>query len=369
MDIKIAARLYSEQSRLRQQAAASFYKRRNPLISGTDLICPPKRVLIVLTGLIGDTVMSTPLLIQARRLWESANITVLGARHNCELLSACPYINNCVMTTAVPFSLSKRKQFGDLRDWLKSQRFDLAIIALGDEFAPVLADAQIPARVGVKGHILAPFLTHTYEIGSPRTWGPHERLNALRALGLSVGDVTPQLWVSEQARESASRKLGGLGVAFGTPYCLLHPFGRTRAQHWPLERALELTQELHCRLGLTTVIVGDDETCGFEVPNVEGYVVDGRSKFTLQEFLAAIAQAELVISTDSGPFHIAGALGRPLVGLFRGRRPEHANRYSQARVVFGQNNLCAAECRWDSCRVQPCRQMADISAGMVLTAL
>jgi ADP-heptose:LPS heptosyltransferase len=76
-----------------------------------------------------------------------------------------------------------------------------------------------------------------------------------------------------------------------------------------------------------------------------------------------------VVSTDSGPYHVAGALGRPLVGLFRHRRPEHADKYAQARVVFGGYQACASECEWDRCAVAECRQMSRISADEVARAV
>ena len=71
----------------------------------------------------------------------------------------------------------------------------------------------------------------------------------------------------------------------------------------------------------------------------------------------------MVVTTDSGPFHIAGALGRPLVGLFRARRPEHAGRYARSRVLLGRDERCAKECEWDRCRAEPCRQMDALGAG------
>jgi ADP-heptose:LPS heptosyltransferase len=81
-----------------------------------------------------------------------------------------------------------------------------------------------------------------------------------------------------------------------------------------------------------------------------------------------LAGAALVVSTDSGPYHIAGALGRPLVGLFRARRPEHADKYPGAQVVFGQYAACAAECQWDRCAAPACRQMSRIEANDVIVA-
>jgi ADP-heptose:LPS heptosyltransferase len=66
---------------------------------------------------------------------------------------------------------------------------------------------------------------------------------------------------------------------------------------------------------------------------------------------------------------MAGALGRPIIGLFRGRRPEHANRYPQARVIFGADHSCEKSCRWNRCHAEPCRQLNAISIDEVLSEI
>lgn len=378
-----AARLiYDWQYRARQWAVGRLYGLRRgtshdpaPVLAWGE----PSRVLVVMTGLLGDTVMSTPLVIEARRLWPAAHITLLGRKQNCELLAACPLLDALAEAPAIPFSLRKRRELQRLGEWLREMKFDVAVIALGDQFAAALAEAGIPVRVGVSGHALEPCLTHAYSIGSPREWGPHERLNALRTLGCEVETAAPRLWVADEARGEARRRLAELGLAPGTPYAVAHPFGSTPRQWWPVERVKELAATLRDERGLTTVLVGGPETRGTvdargavdegaAVSNVMS-LIDATGAFDIPQLLAVIEGAEVVVTTDSGPFHIAGALGRPLVGLFRARRPEHAGRYAGARVLLGRDERCAGECEWDRCRAAPCRQMNALSVGEAAEAV
>jgi ADP-heptose:LPS heptosyltransferase len=97
-------------------------------------------------------------------------------------------------------------------------------------------------------------------------------------------------------------------------------------------------------------------------------VTDTTGAFSVQELMAVIEGASIVITTDSGPFHMAGALGRPTLGLFRASRPEHAELYSTARVVMESHPDCA-DCRWNSCQASPCRQMAAVTSSRVLDAI
>jgi ADP-heptose:LPS heptosyltransferase len=364
----LIAYLYKWQYRTRQWYAGRMRALWQEASDGTVTEDAPRRVLLVLTGLIGDAVMSTPVIVEARRLWPEAWITLLGNRQTCELLSTCPLVDACVETPVIPFALRKRRKVGELKRWLREQDFDVAIILLGDQFAQVLAEAEIPIRVGVRGHLLSPFLTTTYDVGSPKDWGPPERLGALRALSYHVRNVRPNLWISDHARPEARRRLAELGLPEGIPYSVVHPFGSTRSQWWPLDRMAELVDSLSRGLDLRTVMVGGPETRGALGP-LCGNVIDTTGELTIPELMAVIESARLVISTDSGPFHIAGALGRPLVGLFRGRRPEHAGRYPQARVVLGQHSSCTRHCEWNRCQAIPCRQMNELTVGDVLRVI
>ncbi len=360
---------YRWQYSLRQWYAGRLCSLRRPVRAPFVAVPTPNRVLMVVAGLLGDTVMCTPLIVEARRLWPGASITVLGQRHNCELLSACPLIDACVETPAIPFSFRKRRQIAQLKRWLEGKGFDLAILALGDQFAKLLSDVEIPIRVGVGGRPLAPYLTHTYEIGSPHAWGPFERLNALRALGLAVREPRARLWVSNGSPEAARRKLQGLGLPEHAPYAAVHVFGNKRCKWWPPDRLDELAHGLRSEHGLRTVAIGGVETQRKLPKSARGEIIDATGALSIECLLGVLKNANLVISTDSGPFHIAGALARPLIGLFRARRPEHANRYPQARIAFGRGSCSEIRCQGDSCRTSVCPQLNALSVAGVLSAV
>ena len=366
MPLMLVSKLYAAQYRLRQHLTGWWWSIRHARQPAHELDCAPRRVLFVLTGLLGDSVMCTPVIAAARQLWPESKIVLLGRLQNLELLAACPHIDEFIEATAIPFTLTKRKDISVLAAKLRASHFDLAIILLGDQFAHLLAKVGIPIRVGVKEHPLAPCLTHHYSIGSPRTWGPDERLGALRCLGYKVESVKPRLWVDQDARESVSRKLRSLGVEAGERYIVLHPFGSEKRQWWPLNRAALLAQTMFHELGLKTLLIGGPEVRGAIHQNLPACLLDSIGRLSVKELLAVIERAELVVTTDSGPFHIAGALEKPVIGLFRGRRPEHATAYPTAKVAFGCNAECDARCDWDRCRDIPCRQMQSITVQQVL---
>ncbi|HEX8638283.1 MAG TPA: glycosyltransferase family 9 protein [Pyrinomonadaceae bacterium] len=325
----------------------------------------PKRVLFVLTGLLGDSVMSVPAIVAARKLWKDAHLTLLGKSHNCELLSGCPLIDEFYVCNADPFSLRNSAEIRNLQKWLADQKFDLAIILLGDHTARLLSKAKIPVRIGVKGRPFECFLTHTYDIGSPQTWGAAERLNALRCLNYEIEHLSPQLWVREEARKTAREKLANLGLEKSRSFVAVHPFGSEPRKWWNLEKIAPTAEILKQNYGLETVLLGGRETVSAVSANLKKSVIDTTGQFDIQELMAVIDESKAVITTDSGPFHLAGALGKPIVGLFRERSPQLAGQYATADVIFGQDEECIKQCGWDFCRTIPCRQLSDISAANV----
>jgi ADP-heptose:LPS heptosyltransferase len=147
---------------------------------------------------------------------------------------------------------------------------------------------------------------------------------------------------------------------------VVHPFGSTPYQWWLAERVPALAEALPEDTG-AVVVVGGPETRG-RLREMTA-AVDTTGAFDIPELLAVLEGARLVVSTDSGPFHMAGALGRPLVGLFRSRRPEHAQRYGESNVIFGHDTICERECRWDRCTQCPCREMRAITGDELAQAM
>jgi ADP-heptose:LPS heptosyltransferase len=366
--MNLKTRLYTLQLKVRQwliaksQRSATIF---NESIEPSDH--QPTKMLFVLAGLIGDSVMSLPVITEARRFWPRARIAVLGKKHNRELIAACSFYDEFYEFNADPFSLRKSGETKKLEAWLSEQDFDAAFILLGDQFAHLLARAGIPVRVGVTGTPLENCLTHTYEIGSPRSWGPDERLNALRCLGYQPEAVSPSLAVNEDVRRSGRAKLLALGLDESMDYAVLHPFGSSRRQWWKFDEIGNLATKLKAGQSLQAVLVGAGEAADIqEAKNPD--IISTLGQLTLPELLAVIDEARLVITTDSGPFHIAGALRKPIVGLFRDRRPEHAGRYSKTEIVFGEDPECAKSCDWERCADDPCRQMMNISVEAVAGA-
>lgn len=363
----VLASIYGAQHRIRQRMLVGLCRsalEHEKRIRGRDPAAS-SRIVVILTGLVGDSVMCTPALAGIRRGWPEADVRLVGQRHNLDLLRACPHVNGFKLAEAIPFTIRRRAQLRRFAAWLASEAFDLALVLLGDEFAPLLWKAGIPTRVGPAQAILSPFFSHTYDIGSYRTWGPADRAAAVAVLGKPLPQELPELWPDLSAWQSMTRKLSGDGVALDPPYLVFHPFGRTEPQRLPRQAVEEVSRVLSEDRRTPVFLVGGVETRAVRIPSQAG-LHDLRGRLDLAETVALISRASVVISTDSGPLHIAGALRRRTVGLFRARRPEYSTLYPTVVPLLGKNPRCEGECTWDECAKRPCRQMQNIGAAEIV---
>jgi ADP-heptose:LPS heptosyltransferase len=353
---------------------ARYFAWRRKLEAARTRVPPPppafdpggvRRALLVCTGLIGDSVMCLPALRAARELLPRAELVGLVTERSRSILEGSDALDRFVVCDGAPLRLraQSRRATKALRTRLTGEGFDLAVIFLGDDYAPLLTGIGIPNRVFVGESAFASLATATYSIGSPRTWGPRERLDAWRALGLNpsaTSPTRPALRPPPAALTVVAERLRGER----RPWITVHPFGSTTAQWWPLASVETVARALRERFGGTVLLAG-----GQGVESSSREMVDLAGKLTLDELIALVGLSDCVISTDSGPYHLAGALGRPGVGLFRASRPEHAGRYpTMASVVAPGVPECRSSCRWDHCAFSPCRQMKALAPETVLAA-
>jgi len=342
-----------------------------------------------MTGLMGDTIMSIPAVLAFRDNYPDSEITVLATSKSQELLSMVPAIDHFIVFDHSPFPLSPKKarKVKQLGREIKWRRFDVAIVLLGDDFVPMLTRIGIPIRVGVKENIFEPLLTHSYAIGSPRTWGPEERLGSVIALGINPAPATwtyslrdvllkiPDYWIDVARVNMKLVNSGGFGP--DTPFVVLHPFGRKKHQWMPPGMVVALVHQVQQKLGLKPLIVGDSmeqasDLLGLIQPNTPHLI----GNLSVPELAQIMRRSKLVISTDSGPMHLAGALGVPTIGVFRSNRLEHANRYPSVKAICTQDLFIFCRslkirnyetgCDWDRCKTWPCKQLKAIKVEEII---
>jgi lipopolysaccharide heptosyltransferase II len=171
-------------------------------------------------------------------------------------------------------------------------------------------------------------------------------LKTLAAMGLPTAPVEFHFPVTDAARAAIDDM-----VPSGTRYAVLMPGTNWETKRWPAERFGQLVQPLQQRFQLTSVIAGgpDAAALAHKIPGA----VNLAGKTNLPQLVALLERAEIVIANDSGPLHIAAALGKPLVALFGPTNPLRTGPYQRndavARIDIPCSPCYSRTCSHTSC--------------------
>lgn len=323
--------------------------------------------------------MCTPTLSEIRRLFPQTKVVMLTRPPLRSLFAPHGWVDSFIVDEGSPISRrpSRWRAVQKVYQQIRSERFDLSLILLGGDWAPYLCLAKIPLRVDEASNYFARFAHVVYPMNvQHRT--PGGFLGALRALHLPVKESLPTLRPSESSSAKVQDKLKARGITDQDILIVVHPFASTKNRHLSPQKIQDLIEGL-VREGFYVGVIGGSEGLSYwgavqrRGSAWDGRVVDWVGKLDLEETCALMARANVVVTTDSGPLHIAGALRRPTVGLFRAIRPEYATLYPTVVPLFWEEGTaCLPGCSWESwygCQAQPCRQLEGISTEAMLTAV
>ncbi len=266
-------------------------------------------ILVVRAGALGDTLMVTPVVRALGERYPDVSIDVLCSEAARGLVELQPRVKHLfsLKWRNLPYVISPEKR--QLVKQLRSRHYDFAVLL---ERAPRYRELLEKADISeIRSFRESPF--------DPKA---HATENNLRAAGFE-GEVSTdmELVVSKDDEQRAEELLGGLGRPVVGVHVGYGPRGKKRDQSqrlkgWALENFVELGEKLVAD-GANIVLTGSAE----DLPQVDelasrvpARVIAGRT--SVRELGAVIRQLDLFISVDSGPAHMAAALGTPLVVLW-----------------------------------------------------
>jgi lipopolysaccharide heptosyltransferase I len=305
---------------------------------------PARRAfLIVRLGALGDIVHALPLAAALRAAWPDARIDwLVDVKHRAIL----DHVGG--VTTIVP--VDTRRMGGDtgvvpvLRR-LRAARYDVAVDAQGLLKSALLAYLAGAGRVVglARGHLREPIASWAYD-ATVEPAGPHVVDNALtlaRAAGAAVGP--PRFALQPPASDVVGRVRGVLGIAAGQPFALINPGAAWPNKRWPPERFGAVARHLRARHGWPSIVAwgpGEEDLARAVVAAADGAAALAPMT-SLGELLAIVGAAAVVVSGDTGPLHLAAALGTPIVGIYGPTDPARNGPWSPADVTLSRNRACA----------------------------
>ncbi|MBI2899405.1 MAG: glycosyltransferase family 9 protein [Planctomycetes bacterium] len=292
---------------------------------------PLESVLALRLGGIGEVLSITPALKALRRTFPRVRVTLLAERPACEV--AAGLVDEVIAANALYRanglrSLLRPRFYTEsvrLVEGLLRRKFDLFLdfhhlpgwrhvlkpVAIG-----ILSRA--PRRIGYDGGPMGFFLTE--KAHDPPDRHMMERTRTVMArLGVEVTDSRPIFAVSDADRAwAASLGLDG-------PLVAVSPGASNAVKMWDVERFAEVARRLSAEARIVVTGSADERALCARVPGV-----NLAGAMNLGRFAALLERCRLLVSNDSGPVHIAYAVGTPVVGIFLPRAYREWGTYADA---------------------------------------
>lgn len=342
------------------------------------------KVLVIKLWAIGEVVMATPVLEALKRHYPDCTVHILVGKTSLPVVENNPFCDKVIPIEEDIFLRLKIRQILRLARDLKREGYDTAIVLHQFFLFGVFAWlAGIPVRAGIDRRGEGFALT-VKAMPSPKPiHRVQENLSVVGALGVKTEGLAARIWLAPEALERAGNMLKEAGCRGGKVVVMLPTGGQNApaatlsanivTKRWPVELYAELarrlTEEWHC-----VIVLGGAAETGLEVSfkDTQASVMIGKTD--LATTIGLIGRADAVVTNDSGPMHIAAALGRPMVAIFGPTDSRILGYQSEKAVILTSNTECSPCYREDlfpgvvpECEHQKC--MRSVTVEMVHEAV
>lgn len=336
--------------------------------SSLSLFEPPKRVIVRMPNWLGDLVMATPILADLRHHWPKAKITAMCQGILGNVIQEDPHIDE-VVNFKRPKGWLNRQNYQDIAVPLKKEGYDLGIL-LTNSFSSAywFWRGHVQNRLGFATHWRSKLLNHPVPFPAQRN-KQHLVVTykmLLEPLGISVSQTSPSLYLNSQEQQAAKDKLANRGVQPTDLLIGINPgaaYGSAKC--WLPECFKQLTQNLLDHYpNLKILFFGDKAGAPLVQEICSGFpdrVIDLAGQTTLRELIALIKACHLFLTNDSGPMHVASALGIPLIALFGSTSDVATSPYNGGHIVH--KHVPCSPCYRRECPIIdfPCMTRIEVS--------
>lgn len=341
---------------------------------GTVSLPEGAKVLLRLPNWLGDVVLCTPALSALRAARPDLRLHALVKASVGMAVEGLPGLES---VETLP-GTSARQTWGAARS-LRREKFDAAIVfPKGFREALLARLAGIPVRAGLDTDRRALLLSHPVPF-TKEDWNRHHAVQFAKVLspfGIALKEEGLSFPLSEAHRREAEEALRASGLE-GAPIAAFHVTASKSPRAWHAQRFAEVARRLHEEAHLRPVLLGaaSDRPVHNCFRAFCPQAVDLAGKVSFPGSAALMQRAALFVGSDSGPMHVAAAVGARVVAVFGPGAPRKTAPYlprERYRVVYAA--LPCSPCRqafWEECQPfssgkPPC--LEGISVDAVLSA-
>ena len=331
----------------------------------------PRNIVVYFVGNLGDIVVGIPTLVAIRERYPGARITLLTCRGAAHQPGATDVLRGADYLDAIEeYPLADTRSFSglvklvrtatrlrpDLFVMLPPVRSTVRALARDEIFARACGAAFVS---GLQVDLLDVFLKDQARYLGERPREVDRILASVRELGISTADVRFALPPPEvEERERIAEQV----AALEGPFAVVCPGGKQTGHLWPVERFGAVAARLRGEARLPIVTIGietERPTCERTLA-MAGGGLDLSGRLSVLGTAELLRHARLLLTNDTGPMHLAAAVGTPVVAIFSSN--DLAGRwypYGPGHEVFRAALVCE-ECLWAPVRTDHCVRRISI---------
>lgn len=302
-----------------------------------------KKILAFRNDRFGEFLLNIPAFKAIKKRYPEAKLILVTSPYVMELAKLIEGVDGVIAWENRKHKLAEIIEF--VRT-IRKERFDLCIIFNpSKEFNIISFLSRIPVRIGYNrklGFLLSQRIEDRKHRGEK-----HEveyNLELAAAAGAGTEDNALALTVNELVIEDLFARLK---IEKGDTLIALHPWTSDPAKQWPIENFSQLAKRLSEGRDTKILVIGGKEEAGKSRDFFEGLreenIVGLAGRTTLVELAAVLKRSKLLISGDSGPVHLASAVGTPVIALFRndipGKSAKRWGPWGAGHTVIEKNSL------------------------------
>jgi len=304
------------------------------------------RILIVKPSSLGDVVHALPTVARIRRRFPDAHIAWVVNESLASLLQHSPVINELV-----PFHRQQLSKFPSLLKQLRAGKFNIVVDLQGLLRSGIMTFAtRALRRIGLSDAREGSRMFYNEIVTVPRVHAVDRYLKTAEYLGCTDAAVEFPLGVADAPREG---------------WIAINPSARWETKLWGVERYRALAE----RLPRERVVFTGSASEAVWINRLSEGFTSKAGQTDLLELAEFYSRCSVVITNDSGPMHIAAAVGTPVVAIFGPTDPMLTGPYGKQHVVLRAGVHCSP-CLKDRCSHQPLMEcMEKITVEQVVTEI
>jgi len=326
-------------------------------------------ILIVKLSAIGDVIHTLPSLAALRKLYPDANITWAIEDTSSDLISDHPYLDRVIVSHRKQWINDLRmghisKPIREIRKFvndLRKQPYDLVIDLHGlikSAVLVLLSSGKRKLGYDSMQELSGLFLNEKI----PEDMNKHavdRYLDFLRYLGADIKDPEFLIPIGEENKNRVEELLQRNDIDTKGPFVAVSPFALWDTKLWADGKFASLCDRIIEELAVRIVFTGSDRR---QLEHIQSRMkspsVNLGGQTTLRDLAYLYQRSALLITTDSGPMHLAAAVGTPVIALFGPTDPSRTGPYGKGHVVI-RKDLSCSPCFLKKCESMEC--MADIT--------